>query len=158
MSVDLVARSLALGLAAGARASLGLAAPVLGPAPASRRGEPAAYVRRPPASLRTVAVLAVVGELVGDTLPATPSRLENHGPDGRAVSGAAGGLLLARRRRAPVAGTLVAAAAGVAGAVAGTGVGAAWRSAFARRGWPDLPAALAEDVVALALATWAVRA
>lgn len=158
MPLDIVARSLALGLAAGSRASLGLAAPVLGPVPASRRGDPAAYVRRPPATLRLVATLAVLGELVGDTLPTTPSRLENHGPDGRAVSGAAGGLLLARRRRAPATVMLAATTAGAVGALAGTGVGAAWRSAVARRGWPDLPAALAEDVVALVLAAWAARA
>ncbi|GAA1717635.1 hypothetical protein GCM10009809_11970 [Isoptericola hypogeus] len=153
----LVARSLALGLAAGSRATLGLAAPVLGPVPAPGPGEPAAYAHRPPGAVRVVATLAVLGELVGDTLPTAPSRLEHHGTEVRAASGAAGALVLARRRRATPGTTAVAVAAGAAGGAVATGAGAAWRSAFARRGWPDLPAALAEDVVALTLAAWAVR-
>ncbi|MCA5892203.1 hypothetical protein LEP48_02420 [Isoptericola sp. NEAU-Y5] len=158
MTAPLPVRALALGLAAGARATLGPAAPILGPVPRCAPGRSAAAAHRPSAAVRAVAVLAVVGELVGDTLPTTPSRLEHHGPEGRAVSGAVGGVLLARRRGAPVPDTLVAAAAGALAGLAGTGLGAAWRSAVARRGWPDLPAALAEDAVALALAAWATRA
>jgi len=144
MTVPLVARALALGLAAGSRASLGVAAPLL------------ADPRTPP-RVRVGLGLGVAGELVGDKLPWTPSRLENHGADGRAASGALGGVLLARRRRAGGGALVAAGLAGAVGGVVGTGVGAAWRSAVASRGWADLPAALAEDAVALALAAWAAR-
>ncbi|MCZ2261079.1 hypothetical protein, partial [Isoptericola sp. QY 916] len=72
--------------------------------------------------------------------------------------GATGGLLLALRHHAPAPSVVAAIVAGAAGGVVGTGAGAAWRGAVARRGWPDLPAALAEDAVALTLATWATRA
>ncbi|MFD6179169.1 MULTISPECIES: hypothetical protein [unclassified Isoptericola] len=156
MTAPLVVRALALGVAAGSRATLGVAAPLLGPAPAHRH--PTHGLRRPASVLRLVAGLAVAGELVGDKLPATPSRLDASGPDVRAGSGAAGGLLLAVRHHATAASTVAAGLAGAVGAVAGTGGGAAWRAAVARRGWPDLPAALAEDAVALTLAAWATRA
>jgi uncharacterized membrane protein len=156
MTAPLVVRALALGLAAGSRASLGVAAPLLGPVPAHRL--PTHRLRRPAGVPRLVAGLAVAGELVGDKLPATPSRLERSGPDIRAGSGAVGGLLLALRHHAEPRATAAAVVAGAAGGAVGTGVGAAWRSAVARRGWPDLPAALAEDAVALGLAAWATRA
>ncbi|MGF0115480.1 hypothetical protein ACQFYA_04025 [Promicromonospora sp. Marseille-Q5078] len=156
MTAPLVVRALALGLAAGSRATLGVAAPLLGPAPAHRL--PTHRLRRPAGVARTLAGLAVAGEIVGDKLPATPSRLDPPGPETRAGSGAVGGLLLALRHHASAGSTAAATAAGAAGGLAGTFVGAAWRAAVAERGWPDLPAALAEDVVALGLATWATRA
>ncbi|MFC8596933.1 MULTISPECIES: hypothetical protein [unclassified Isoptericola] len=155
MTAPLVVRALALGLAAGSRATLGVAAPLLGPAPAHRA--PTHGLRRPAGALRLVGGLAVAGEIVGDKLPATPSRLDPPGPNVRAGSGAAGGLLLAVRHHATAGSTIAAGLAGAAGGVVGTGAGAAWRAAFAKRGWPDLPAALAEDVVALTLAAWATR-
>ncbi|MFI2105232.1 hypothetical protein ACH436_18220 [Isoptericola sp. NPDC019693] len=156
MTAPLAIRALALGVAAGSRASLGVAAPLLGPPPAHRL--PTHRLRRPAATARLVAGLAVAGEIVGDKLPGTPSRLERPGPESRAGSGAVGGLLLALRHHAAPGSVALAAAVGAVGGVVGTGVGAAWRAAFARRGWPDLPAALAEDAVALGLAAWAARA
>ncbi len=98
--------------------------------------------------MRVGLALGVVGELVGDLLPGTPSRLRPPGPQARAAAAAVGGVLLARR--AGVGPVLPAVLAAVASA-AGTWGGAAWRRWAARRG-PDWPAALTEDAVALALA------
>lgn len=99
-------------------------------------------------------MLGVVGELVGDLLPATPSRLAFPGPQARAIAAGVGGALLARRAGVAVLVPAVAAAASSAG---GTWGGAAWRRWAARRG-PDWPAAVAEDLVALALAALATAA
>ncbi|WP_263117840.1 hypothetical protein [Cellulomonas sp. RIT-PI-Y] len=132
-------RSAALGVAAGSRASLGVAGPVL----SSGAGR----------LTRWPAVLGVVGELTGDKLPSTPSRLDPPGPSGRAVSAATGAVVLARRARRPVwSAALIAAAA----STVGTWGGAAWRSRAARRG-PDWRGALVEDAVAITLATLAWR-
>jgi uncharacterized membrane protein len=136
-------RSLLVGLAAGSRSTLGGATPLL----VSRRRV-----------VRVVGVVAVVGELAGDKLPHAPSRLRGRGPVYRLASGAAGAVTLARRERGlrPKV-LLVAAVAGAAGAAAGTWGGAAWRATAARRGWPDWPAAVAEDAVALTAAWVAAR-
>lgn len=135
-----LARAVALGLAAGSRTTLGAAAPVL------------AGSARP--AVRALAGLAVVGELVGDKLPVTPSRLEGPAPVARAASGALGAAVVARRRHAGPAGTVLAAACSGAAALVGTGFGAAWRAAVGRHR-PDWHGALVEDVVALGLAAWA---
>ncbi|HEY0117228.1 MAG TPA: hypothetical protein VGC04_00435 [Cellulomonas sp.] len=132
-------RAILLGAAAGCRASLGVAAPLL-VGHAGRSG--------PPIAVRASAVLGVMGELVGDLLPTTPSRLQPPGPQSRAAAAAAGGVLLARRAGV---GVLVPALLAAAASAAGTWGGAAWRSWAADRG-PDWPAALTEDAVALALA------
>ncbi|MFB7889361.1 hypothetical protein ACFCZ3_15085 [Cellulosimicrobium cellulans] len=148
----LLARALALGVAAGSRSSLGAAAPVLGGwvGGGSRGGSGG-----PGLLARAGAVAGVVSEMVGDKLPRTPSRLDPPGPVFRLGSGAAGGILLARHRTGP-AGVVAAAVAGAAGAAVGTWGGAAWRR-LAVGSRPDWPGAVAEDVVALALAAWAVR-
>ncbi|MBN0039500.1 hypothetical protein JN535_04830 [Cellulosimicrobium cellulans] len=148
----LLARALALGVAAGSRSSLGVAAPVLAGwvAGGSRDGSGG-----PGLLARAGAAAGVVGEMVGDKLPQTPSRLAGPGPVFRLGSGAVGGVLLARRRTGP-AGLVAAAAAGAAGAAVGTWGGAAWRR-LAVGSRPDWPGAVAEDAVALTLAAWAVR-
>lgn len=133
-------RAVLLGVAAGCRASLGVAAPVL----AGR-----ADGSRPPVAVRVGTVLGVVGELVGDLLPTTPSRLRPPGPQSRAAAAAAGGALLARRAGV---GVLLPALLAAGASTAGTWGGAAWRRRAATRGRPDWPAALAEDALALALA------
>ncbi|WP_435738492.1 hypothetical protein V5D56_07880 [Cellulosimicrobium sp. PMB13] len=145
---SLVVRSLALGVAAGSRSSLGVAGPVLAARPDGASGTgPVA---------RGAAVLAVAGEVVGDKLPSAPSRLAPPGPAFRMASGALGGARLARVRGGSGAPVVVAAVAGALGAAAGTWGGAAWRGlAVGKR--PDWPGAVAEDVVAVALAAWAVR-
>ena len=135
----LACRAVLLGVAAGSRASLGVAAPLL----AGRSA-----VSGPPRAVRVAALLGVVGELVGDLLPITPSRLRPPGPQSRAATAAVGGVLLARRAGV---GVLLPAALAAGASVAGPWGGAAWRRWAARRG-PDWPAALAEDAVALTLA------
>ena len=130
----LLVRSLLLGWAAGARASLGPAGPTL-------TGD------RPPL-VRAAAALGVVGEIIGDKLPTAPSRLEHGGALVRATSGAIGATMLAARAQAnPV----VPAVAGAVGGLAGAYGGAAWR-AWAVGRLPDWQAAIAEDVVALTAA------
>ena len=147
-----LARALAIGAAAGSRSSLGVAAPVLARRAGDRPGAGPAWRRR---LVRAVACAAVVGELVGDKLPTTPSRLDPPGAYVRLASGAVGGVLVARRRTRGL-GVVAAAAAGAAGAAVGTWGGAAWRRlAVGER--PDWPGAVAEDAVALTLAAWAVR-
>lgn len=141
-TLPVLLRATALGIAAGCRASLGVAGPVL-TSGARRAG-------------RVAAAVGVLGELTGDKLPGTPSRLLAPGPQGRAVSAATGGALLARRSGST--GWLVVAGgatAAVASAV-GTWGGAAWRAWAGQRG-PDWPAALAEDAVALTLVALACR-
>lgn len=136
----LLLRSALLGVAAGSRASLAVAAPTL----ADPRG------RRLP---RVLARLGVVVELTGDLLPSTPSRLDPPGPQSRALAAAIGGAALARQR-----GRAVGAPAATAAlfSTAGTFGGAAWRAWAARRG-PDWRGAFAEDAVALVLAGLATR-
>jgi len=132
-------RSAALGIAAGSRGSLGVAGPVL----SSGAGR----------LTRWPALWAVAGELVGDKLPSTPSRLIPPGPQARAVAAATGGVALARRAHRPVWSAAVVAASA---SVLGTWGGAAWRSWSARRG-PDWRGALVEDAVALTLTALACR-
>ncbi len=132
-------RTVLLGVATGSRASLGVAAPLLGGRAAGSR---------PPRAVTVGVALGVVGELVGDLLPITPSRLRTPGPQSRAATAAAGGVLLARRDGV---GVLLPAVLAALASAAGTWGGAAWRRWAARRG-PDWPAALAEDAVALTLA------
>ncbi len=137
-SAALLARAAALGLAAGGRATLGIGAPV---------------VVRGPLVARVLAGLAVVGELVGDKLPQTPDRTEPGSLAGRALSGAIGGVVIARRAgRGPVP----AAVLGGAAALAGSCLGFGWRRAAVGH-LPAVPAALIEDVVVLGLAAYAVR-
>ncbi|MCV2396170.1 hypothetical protein OEB99_17805 [Actinotalea sp. M2MS4P-6] len=132
-TVRVAARAVALGLAAGGRASLGVAAPVLA---------------RGPRAAQVLLGLAVAGELVGDKLPTTPDRTESLSLVGRAASGAIGAVVLARRAGgAPVPAALVGGAAAVAGSFLGIG----WRRG-ARGHLPDLGAALIEDAAVLALA------
>ena len=135
----LALRGLGLGVAAGCRSTLGLLGPVAAGVGPRRSG-----------AVRLLAAGGVVGELVGDKLPVTPSRVAGVGPLVRAVAGAVGAVQLGAgttpARRVAVAG------AGAVGALAGTWGGYGWRRLVARRGFPDWPAAVAEDVLAITLA------
>ena len=162
----LMARSALLGVAAGSRSSLGVAAPVLARAVRGPDGteRPLAGVdmaqraevdlraiaprRRPRTASVLASVAAVTGEMVGDKLPAAPSRLEGGGLGARLVAGAAGATALCRERDAT---SFWPAVAGAGGALAGARGGAAWRSA-AGRWMPDWQAGLVEDGLALTLA------
>ena len=100
-----------------------------------------------------ITVLAVA-ELVTDQLPSTPSRTVPIQFGTRILSGALTGAALG-----VVAGSLVIGAVlGAIGAVIGTLGGRAARAALARKFGNDRPAALLEDVVAIAAALLVVRA
>jgi uncharacterized membrane protein len=100
-----------------------------------------------------ITVLAVA-ELVTDQLPSTPSRTVPVQFGTRILSGALTGAALGI-----VAGWLVIGAVlGATGAVIGTLGGRAARAALARKFGNDRPAALLEDVVAIAAAMLVVRA
>lgn len=98
---------------------------------------------------RGLLVAAMLGELVGDKLPMTPSRTDPGALGGRAVSGAIAGLAVAttttgpdRRGRSAVLGAV--------GALVGSVVLMRLRSTVARRtGLPDPVVALAEDALAI---------
>lgn len=136
----LLLRAAVLGVAAGSRASLAVAAPAL--ADPGSRG-----VTR----LLTRAGVAV--ELVGDKLPSTPSRLLPPGPQSRAVAAALGGAALARQRGRSV---WLPAATAALWSTAGTWGGAAWRTWAAQRG-PDWRGALAGGAGAVTPARLAAR-
>ncbi len=128
--MDATARSLLAGLAAGSRTFVPAGALML------RHRAP------------RVLGLATLGELAGDKLPFVPGRLEPGPLGGRAVSGAVTAVVLGGGRRGAVL--------GAAGALAGAWAGARARAALSGGGTrSDLPGALAEDAVAVALA-WAV--
>ena len=95
-------------------------------------------------------VLAVcaIGEYVADAMPWIPSRTAPPGVIVRSVSGAVAGWLLTTASGGPA---VAGAVAGIVGALIGTFGGHALRiAAIARIG--ELPAAVAEDAVAIALA------
>jgi uncharacterized membrane protein len=136
-------RSIALGAAVGGRTTAGPAALALSSRATDRR-------RR-----QLLAGVALSGELVGDTLPRTPSRDEPAGLIGRGGSSLACGATLARRRGEAA---VPAALAAIAGAAAGIQAGLWWRREGADRlGVPALAAALLEDAFVLGLAAVACR-
>ncbi|WP_066585783.1 hypothetical protein [Cellulomonas timonensis] len=142
-----VARCFVLGVATGGRGSMGLAAPLLAGPPPEPGSAQRVRVRR------WVLLLGVVGEMVIDKLPTTPSRLNAPGPALRVANAVAGAAILARRAGSPLP---LPALAGAAGALAGTWTGAAWRGWADARG-PDWPGALLEDAASVGLAALAVR-
>ena len=149
-----VARPLLLGIVTGLRSQLGVA--VLAWSEPESTGETRALRLLRSRSGRAVAGLAAAGELVGDKLPSTPSRLNPLVLGSRLATGAAvGALSVGSRDKRTVA---VASVLGVAGAAAGSYAGAAYRKALpARTHTPDLPWAVAEDAVAAGLAATAVK-
>lgn len=132
-----------LGVATGARTSLGLAGVAFG----ERRSwtpRPIEIAQSRGARLATAGMVA--GELVADKLPGAPSRFAPQAIAARVVIGAVGGSALAWRDATSCP---AGAAIGGLGALVGAAVGLRWRTAVKDRGWPDLPAALAEDAAAL---------
>ncbi|WP_337062701.1 hypothetical protein [Kineococcus sp. G2] len=138
-SAGLVLRSALLGVAAGGRSTLGLAGPAL--LSAGHRALPGG------GPVAALSGFALGGELIADKLPAMPSRLSASGLPPRLVTGAVGAAALARREHSRA---LLPALAGLAGAVAGSYAGAAWR-AWAGERVPDVDAAVVEDVAAAVL-------
>ena len=142
-----VSRALGLGAISGLRS-------LSGPAFVSRaashghldlEGTPIAFLGSP--RLSTVLILMELGELVGDKLPATPSRTSPPPLLGRAASGALVGavVFVSESRRATIGAALGSTAAIVA-AFAGERLRAL---AVEKSGLPDPVVALAEDAAVL---------
>lgn len=149
------ARAAAAGIATGMRGSMALAAIAV----AARNGSPDVGDHFPGRLLGTrpampLLLLAVAGELIGDKLPATPSRLLPGPLLGRCATGALTGAVIGRGRGGS---TLGGAAAGSLAALASSWVGNKGRAAIvARTGLPDPVVALGEDVLAILFAAIAI--
>jgi uncharacterized membrane protein len=111
---------------------------------------PAALAWSGDASYTTKGLLSVAeaGEIIGDLMPATPSRTEPPAFLARLVSGGSVGAVVARRADES---QLTGAIAGALGAAVGTFGGARLRG-LAIESIGAVPAALAEDVIAIGLA------
>jgi len=96
---------------------------------------------------------AAIGELVADKLPKTGSRKAPGPFVARIVMGALCGAAIGAASHALAAGLVL----GALGAVAGTLGGYEFRARLARAAGKDLPIALLEDAIAIALAFWIVR-
>ncbi|WP_149404118.1 hypothetical protein [Dictyobacter arantiisoli] len=99
--------------------------------------------------LKTITALLAAGELIGDKLPFTPSRLKPGSVLFRLTIGATAGALLCKRIQQPV---LTGAIRGAVGAAIGTVAGYAYRTVAADvTGIPDIVWAIIEDGVAVGL-------
>lgn len=100
-----------------------------------------------------VATAAMMGEIIADKLPGIPSRLDAGPLLGRVAVGVLCGTILATEREERVGAGI----AGGIGALAGAFALYHLRRALTRdTGLPDLPVALAEDLLCLASARWAL--
>ena len=135
----------AIGVVAGLRAAMPLAAISWAARWGwlSLAGTPLAFLAAPLTSYITTAFALL--ELIGDKLPATPSRKNPGGFVSREVVGGFAGAALGMSAGSVWFGI----ATGMVGAVAGTLAGAAARAKLATVFGRDLPAALLEDVVAI---------
>ncbi|CAA9579193.1 MAG: hypothetical protein AVDCRST_MAG33-3414 [uncultured Thermomicrobiales bacterium] len=156
--VNTLTRTFAIGIAAGLRSQVPGAAltQALRDGNLGRgRGRLWSTLRRDRS--RQIALVSMVGEMVGDKLPVTPSRTEAPSNIGRIGIGAVSGALVASGLGARSGGLVFAALSGAAGAVVGT-----WGGYHARKGivessgLPDLPIALVEDIAAVTIARLAV--
>ncbi len=96
--------------------------------------------------------LLALGELINDKLPKTPSRKTPPQFIGRLLTGGLSGATVGAAGHSLVAGLVL----GMLGAVAGTLGGAAVRGKLASAFHKDFPAALLEDVTAIAVAIFSV--
>ena len=160
MSLDLVTigRAALLGLATGSRSVSGLAAQAA-VTPSSARRQPERLLGH--RWVKGLLGLAAAGEIVGDKLPTTPSRLAPPVLGARLVLAAATALLAVRARdegSAVPGSAVVAVPVAVGASLASAYLGHAWRGWASTRLGPDWPGAVGEDVVALSLAAVATRA
>jgi uncharacterized membrane protein len=135
-----------VGVASGGRSLTGLATIALTthPTRADRLLDRAATTRG-----RVLLTAGATAELVGDKLPNIPSRLSRQGLTGRIACGALAGTALARRSGAnPGLGALC----GVAGSIAGSYGGAAWRRWAGTEKVTAFTAAITEDLLTVATA------
>jgi len=103
--------------------------------------------------LNRLLVGLALSEIVADKLPITPSRKQAAAFAARVISGALAGAAVGAASRRASFGMLL----GIAGAIVGTEGGAAFRSWLASLFDRDLPAAVIEDLVALALIGYVSR-
>ena len=96
--------------------------------------------------------LAALGELVNDKLPKTPSRKVPPAFIARIVMGGLCGAAIGATSGALAGGLIL----GALGAVAGTLGGAYLRGRLSRAAGRDLPIALLEDAITIALSFWVV--
>ncbi len=136
-----------LGVAGGARTMLPAAAVsrAVRAGSVSTKGTPLAFLEG--RNLNRLLVGLALVEMVADKLPMTPSRKKTAAFAARVISGALAGAAVGAASRRAAFGTLL----GMAGAIVGTEGGAAFRSWLASLFDRDLPAAVIEDLVALAL-------
>ena len=151
-----LARSFLLGITAGMRSQMPLALVAY----AARQGQVSVGSGQPWRWLRSSKIGAItgvlaMGELVGDKLPATPSRLEPGPLGGRLVIGAvAGAAVMPGNRRSRALGALL----GVVGAATGAYGGYQARALLGRSGnLPDPFWGVVEDGVAVGISGWALR-
>lgn len=147
-------RAFVIGLTGGSRAATPLAALAL----AHGRKDMAGpwqqwWLFRSPVG-RGLLVAAAVGELVGDKLPATPSRIAFPGILGRIASGAVAGAALGSLEHSRT-GAGAGAVLGGIGALLGSFAGFGLRALLGKQ-LPDPVVALAEDAAAITGATRAV--
>ncbi len=103
---------------------------------------------------RSLSMTMAIGEMVADKLPIVPDRTDPGPLIGRAVNGAIAGHVLATQENEP---RVLGAMLGAVGAIIGAHVGFRVRRALTQQaGLPDLPVALCEDVMAIALARHAL--
>ena len=93
-----------------------------------------------------------IGEVINDKLPKTPSRLVPSQFGGRVAMGALSGSAIGLSQGHLIFGAL----SGIIGSVVGTLAGAKARAFVAKLFGRDLPAALLEDFLAVALAVVAI--
>lgn len=106
---------------------------------------------------RGLLVAAMLGELVGDKLPMTPSRTSRGALTGRAVSGAVAGLAVATTTSGPDRRARSAVLGAVGALVGSVGLMRARAAVASRTGLPDPVVALAEDALAVVGSTVVVR-
>ena len=148
--------ALALGVVAGMRSQMPLAIlswKFRGMAEDGKNEVLSALVRK--AWFAPALTTLAVGELIGDKLPMTPSRLDTGPLLGRLLfGGLAGGAAANQSGQRSGVGAL----AGASGALMGSLVGYyARRTIVKASGIPDPVVAIAEDALALGVGTWAVR-
>jgi uncharacterized membrane protein len=151
-----LARAALLGLLSGSRSATPLAVLALNQRAEEARGGWQSWpLFRAPLG-RAALVAAGAGELVGDKLPMTPSRVAAGPLFGRALAGAVVGLAITDTGRGGL--RVSGAVAGALGALAGSWLFyRARKAAVDRTGLPDLVVALAEDALTVSSALALVR-
>lgn len=154
---SLVVRAASLGFAGGLRSQVANAALARHYHDAPRSASWRQWIPFRWPAARTIMQAGAVGEMIGDKLPKTPSRLAPGPLGGRVAFGAFAGAAIGSEYRSRSAITFGAVLGG-AGALAGSYGGYHARTyVTSTYGIPDAPVALAEDALAAGIATCAVR-